>query len=262
MLIGSSCRYSKDYVTPTPDLPVPFSHKPAAVQLAESHWNGTLRERYIYRNGHLSELHYILISSALSEKTYGISYYERQAGVISSLVHWHSSDIVFESGSVGPLKLQRTLTFQMPQSDTLREATLSEPNRVALIRYGMNAKGYLISVNGMSIGSREVFERNAQNNVSQVQYRYVHQPEPTIITYEYDTHPNPFYTMGRMNELAVDTSPNNVIRSVTRSVFNNEIRFTTTTYEYTYRSDGYPEKVIVKNDRNTINNTIIYKYNE
>lgn len=264
LIMSSSCRYAKDYVTPTPDFPAPFSFKPAAIQLAEMHMNGTLRERYIYRNGHLAELHYILMSSALSEKTYGISYYERQGGIMSSFAHWNSPDLIsiWYGGNVGPLELLRTLTFQPPQRDTLREATLSEPNRVGLVSYGMNAEGYLINVSGLSVGSKMIFERNAQNNVAQVQYHHVHEPEPTIITYEYDNHPNPFFAMGRMNDLAVDTSPNNVIRSVTRSTFTNEIRLTTTTYEYTYRSDRYPEKVVVRNDSNTINNRIVYKYNE
>lgn len=261
LVVDSGCRYAADYVTPTPDRPAPFSYKPAAVQLSEIYRSGLLREKYVYKNGRLAEQQYILIN----EKPYGINYYKRSEGTVNSLEYWFWPGIIgYESGEPGRLERQSTLVFQLPARDTLQEATISESNRVALVNYGINAEGYITSVRGLVRGGNWFFARNTQNNVIQAHYYNDQATGLHARTFEYDDHPNPFYAMGRMGDLALDTSPNNIIRSTTYSInTNGTILYTSsTTCSYTYRPDGYPEKAIIKNSDFDRSDTLTYKYNQ
>lgn len=135
------------------------------------------------------------------------------------------SEEIFEYDKTGKLvKISRL-------NDVVTEFVYDTKGRVEkqLIKNGQNT-------------SVTTFEYDARDNIVQL-----NNPDGSVVIYEYDNHPNPYYYMNQRPGWisAFNKSPNNVIKATGGSNF---------TRVFTYAVDGFPEKVLE-------NNGISYTYN-
>ncbi|MCF2488772.1 hypothetical protein [Dyadobacter sp. CY347] len=257
LLVLASCKDDEKQPVPYPDPAVlakhqaPFGSPPVDVKLKKLLFNGKLFAEYIYEGDLLREQKKFLFFDVPGH--YESGNFVRNAGVTESYdvvsAEWNG-----EAQYVSDIfKPAYSIRFNPPVNDSLREVT--EENLIFLEifyrTYAIDKQGFITrqeftektnTANDFSI----FYIRNEQHNIAKSWVKYAAETTfASFVTYEFDTHPNPFFKLGldRNGQLAAHAmSPNNVVKE-TISDKNGPIY--SIDYKYDYASNGYPAKVTV-----------------
>ena len=242
---------------PTPSIiakrQAPFGDNLVDVKLAKILYNGDLTSEFIYENGYLNEFRAYITTKDTPPALKGT--FKRISGKLDSYEILRTSTMSFESQSISKdmIKLY-TMQFNAPETDTVQkisETWFYQP-KVAVKKFVYNHSGFIVQeryTEGVTEQYPTVISyiRNAQNNIiSSSQIKAFETEKSNQSEFKYDTHPNPFFKIGvdRGGMFSVQSySPNNIVEQ--GHTVNNTYKVTST-YDYTYLANGYPEKVIVK----------------
>lgn len=236
----------------------PFGLPSTGIRLQKIMLNGKLLTEYLYdQQDRLTEKRTYSGQFLLTSSRY---FYKRNA--IDKVEYWLNSGS--NNGNMLPtsnaLRFVSTIVFGPGTPELLirRDVIPSDPQWLVYSYYlGFDASGRLVWGEDKQSFSRsndnmllsvpqpatyQLYVRNSIGNAILVKYRNNrdHGSGEQTVSYHYDDKRNPYYTTGDvLNQWA--SNPANIITE--QSLTGKAPAKTTTSYQYVYRSDGYPSSV-------------------
>lgn len=256
VFLGSCKRTDK---TPSPEIDslqfglnhqAPFRSEAEPVKLNEIFFNGKLVSKYLYTDGHLSELKkYVTYND---EKPWYTVEFKRNNGMLESY-ETKVASFSPEARAVADLPNPGiTLKLGEIKNDSIVEYIPTGDGNVGRIYQKLifADNGYVIRQEGYSPYPENyynaIYERDGNNNIIQVTHSFS-SSTPFKVNFRYDNHPNPYFMTGiyGLGDVISNYSltPNNVIEETRLGVDDYRGYIYRTTYEYQYLPNGYPSQM-------------------
>ncbi|MCF2447663.1 hypothetical protein L0657_27155 [Dyadobacter sp. CY345] len=254
-LVISCNQNDKSDPTPNPDViskqQAPFGSQAVDVKLQKVFSGGKLVTEYIYEGDFLfQEKNYLLFDKPALWATRTLL----QENGIAKSFNVVSAQFSGEGGWVSDdFKPFYNITFNEILNDSVRNLTVENPSlkNTSLSEFKFDRDGFISKQTNTTKYQKEAdyiytYLRDASHNI--VEARRTSRDKPgkvSIVKYEYDTNPNPFFKLGLHFELvSIDAlSPNNIVLEKRLAEDGSEY---ITDYKYEYNTNGYPRTLIVQ----------------
>ncbi|MEO6287544.1 MAG: hypothetical protein ABIN80_23365 [Dyadobacter sp.] len=258
ILAVASCNKDNNDPSPNPQVlekqQAPFGKTSADVFLRKVYYDGHLSREYFYDGNVLTgQKGYVFFKEPVLYLTGNVRRSNGMVDSVSALSAWVSGEAQTVSKDFKPFY---SMIFDKPETDSVR--VISRKNHISpetyYSKYTFDSKGFIVREDlskQYSTMYRFVYYyiRNDENNVSKSWYT---SPTETIvphtITYQYDNHPNPFFSLGMDRSDYISSaslSPNNM---VSETITSEGSAPRTITYKYEYMPNGFPGKVTITNE--------------
>lgn len=238
----------------------PFGSDTVQVKLHKIVSDGWLIGEFLYENGFVAE-HKEYLKFFTGNTHYATAYFKRKNGFPSTYEKFSAlwdPEINWIDDHMDSRVIH---TFESPESDSTWNVSEKQTDSEWITRkYFFNDKGFISGENFAEINPdphayKAVYHRNLQNNIAEIVYQKNDEAKKRnnakSVSYEYDTHPNPFFQIGLdwIGDRSIHTfSPNNIVKQTTYS--QNTGQSSVTTYDYGYLPNGYPKKLTIKTVEN------------